>query len=92
MIYLKLFTFCAYQTDSSLNILQGEMHEGSDGIALVGHEPHMGSMLGLLLTGSENSPIPFKKGQLVVVDVPSSSSMIGQLRESLTQKAAANLA
>lgn len=62
---------------------------GIRSIALVGHEPHLGSLLGLLLTGSPRHPIPIKKGMIVAVEMPNSASAIGELRWSLTQRAAA---
>ncbi len=75
----------------TLQLLQGELQSGSEGVACVGHEPHMGALLGLLLTGNDHASIPFKKGQLVVVQLDSSASMLGRLCESLTQTAAAAL-
>jgi len=75
----------------ALQTLQAELQAGAEGVACVGHEPHMGCLLGLLLTGNQHAPIPFKKGQLVVVKVDSGASLAGRLCESLTQKAAAAL-
>ena len=75
----------------ALELLQQAMQEGKDGVACVGHEPHMGSLLALLLTGSERSAIPFKKGMLCTIDVDSTASMIGRLVCTLTQSAAGNL-
>jgi phosphohistidine phosphatase SixA len=59
---------------------------------VVGHEPNLGYLLGLLLTGHPRQPIPLKKGMLVGVETESGASLIAALRFSLTQKAAAQLA
>ena len=40
---------------------------------------------------NQHAPIPFKKGQLVVVTVDGGASLAGRLCESLTQKASAAL-
>ena len=71
-----------------LAVLQAELLENPDAgpVLLVGHEPHMGSLLGLLLTGSERMPIPFKKGMLACVAITEPESMIGQLVLTLTQR------
>lgn len=74
-----------------LELLLAAMHEGKRGVACIGHEPHMGSLLGLLLTGSERAAIPFKKGMLAVVDVESSASMTGKLIGAMSQRVAAGL-
>jgi phosphohistidine phosphatase len=49
--------------------LQHELQKGRAAVACVGHEPHLGSLLGLLLTGSKSTPLPLKKGMLVGVEV-----------------------
>ncbi|MGE3173394.1 MAG: phosphohistidine phosphatase SixA [Planctomycetota bacterium] len=72
-----------------LERLQACAVQGLTGVACVGHEPHMGNLLGLLLTGHERSPIPFKKGMLAVVEVEGSSHMIGRLVAAISQKTAA---
>ena len=75
----------------ALELLLAAMHEGKRGVVCVGHEPHIGSLLGLLLTGSERAAIPFKKGMLAVVDLESSASMTGRLVAALSQRMAAGL-
>jgi phosphohistidine phosphatase len=74
-----------------LTRLQRELQKGRAAVACVGHEPHLGSLLGLLLTGSKNTPLPLKKGMLVGVEVESGASMLGRLVVALTQKYAAQL-
>ncbi len=73
----------------ALELLHAAMHEGKRGVACVGHEPNLGALLGLLLTGSERAAIPFKKGMLAVADVESSSAMTGRLVAALSQRLAA---
>jgi len=75
----------------ALDVLQAGCREGLRGIACVGHEPNLGALLGLLLTGSDRTPIPFKKGMLAVVEVDSSAHMIGRLLAAMSQKIAAGL-
>ena len=64
---------------------------GCRSIALVGHEPHMGCLLGLLLTGSPRVALPFKKGMVAAVELPHAASLVGQLRWCLSTRAAADL-
>jgi phosphohistidine phosphatase len=65
---------------------------GASAVALVGHEPHLGALLGLLLTGSERHAVPLKKGMLVGIELPSVASLIGQLLFALSQRLAADAA
>ena len=76
---------------AALEMIHCAQLEGRRGIACVGHEPNLGGLLGLLLTGSERSAIPFKKGMLAVVDLESSASMTGRLVAALSQRMAAGL-
>jgi phosphohistidine phosphatase len=75
----------------ALELLQAEMRSGRDAVALVGHEPHLGSLLGLLLTGSERSAVPLKKGMLVGVELDSSANMLGRMLFALSQRVAGEL-
>jgi len=74
-----------------MSLLEGESFSGTKSVAVVGHEPNLGFLLGLLLTGHPRQPIPLKKGMLVGVETESSASLLAALRVSLTQKAAAQL-
>jgi phosphohistidine phosphatase len=76
---------------AALEMIHCAQLEGRRGIACVGHEPNLGGLLGLLLTGSERVAIPFKKGMLAVVDLESSASMTGRLVAALSQRMAAGL-
>jgi len=73
------------------SLLEAEALSGTASVALVGHQPHLGYLLGLLLTGHPRQPIPLKKGMLVAVETASSASLIASLRLALTQRAAARL-
>jgi phosphohistidine phosphatase len=75
----------------AFEMIQTAMHEDASGIALVGHEPHLGYLLGMLLTGSERGCVPFKKGMLVGVEMESKTSMVGQMVFALSQRVAGDL-
>lgn len=70
---------------AALELLRMESAAGSQAIALVGHEPHMGSLLGLLLTGNERVAIPLRKGMLVGVELESAHTMLCTLRFAIPQ-------
>lgn len=76
---------------TALKLLEAEHLSGTKCVALVGHEPHLGYLLGLLLTGHPRLAIPLKKGMLVAVETESTASMVAGLRWALTQRAAAAL-
>lgn len=75
----------------ALALLLGERKQDTPSIALVGHEPHLGTLLGLLLTGSKHAAVPLKKGMLVALELRSSASAIAELRFALSQRAAGEL-
>ncbi|GDY01394.1 phosphohistidine phosphatase SixA [Planctomycetota bacterium] len=67
-----------------------ELKAGRQAIACIGHEPHLGCLLGLLLTGSERASLPFKKGLLVGVDFDSQNRPIGRLVFAMSTHLAAS--
>lgn len=75
----------------AMSLLEAEQHSGTRSVAVVGHEPHLGYLLGLLLTGHPRLPVPLKKGMLVAVETASPASLIAGLRFALTQRAAGDL-
>jgi phosphohistidine phosphatase len=77
---------------AALERIRERQLSGDRAVALVGHEPHLGALLGLLLTGSERQPIPLKKGMLVGVELPSVASLVGQLLFALSQRLAGDVA
>ena len=42
----------------------------ADSIALVGHEPHLGRLVGWLLAAKDRSPLALKKGGALLLEVP----------------------
>ncbi|MCA8943922.1 MAG: histidine phosphatase family protein [Planctomycetes bacterium] len=75
----------------AVTLLQAELLAHSDSIVLVGHEPHLGCLLGLLLSGSDRAPMPLSKGMCAAVEIREPQSMIGKLRFALSQKIARKL-
>lgn len=72
--------------------LEGELFSKTSSVALVGHEPHLGYLLGSLLTGHTRLSVPLKKGMLVGVRAEGTTSLFASLRFALSQKVAAQLA
>lgn len=70
-------------------MLESLLLEGPGSVSLIGHEPHLGCLLGVLLTGQERLSIPLKKGMLVGLRTSGSTSLVASLRFCLSQKAAA---
>lgn len=61
-----------------LKVLREANSQGS--LALVGHEPDIGELCGLLLTGVIESPVVFRKGAVACLEmVPADSSSRGRL-------------
>lgn len=78
-------------TMQAVTLLEGEMLAQTDSVVVIGHEPHLGYLLGTLLTGNPRLSIPLKKGMLVALQTESTTSLVTGLRFALTQKAAARL-
>jgi len=76
---------------ASIDLLQADLFRGAQAVALVGHEPHLGSLLGLLLGGSERFAVPLKKGMLVAVEIDTAATMLGRLQFALGQRLAGAL-
>lgn len=76
----------------ALSMLEAEALSQRAACAVIGHEPHLGYLLGCLLTGHPRLAVPLKKGMLVAVETESSASMVGSLRFALSQKVAGELA
>ncbi len=75
----------------ALSLLEAEVLSATNAVALVGHEPHLGYVLGTLLTGHPRQPIPLKKGMLVGVETSTADGTSSELRFALATKAAAEL-
>jgi len=74
-----------------LSMLEAEALSQTGSVAVIGHEPHLGYLLGCLLTGHPRQSVPLKRGMLIGVETESSASMIGALRFALSQKVAGEL-
>ena len=72
-------------------LLEAELLQGTGRVAVVGHEPHLGYLLGALLTGHPRLSVPLKKGMMVALQCESTTNLLCGLRWSLTHKAAAQL-
>ena len=75
----------------ALVLLQHWHGKGCRGVACVGHEPHLGHLLALLLMGSERNAIPFKKGMLVAVEIEHRAAMLGRLLVAVSQRIAGRI-
>lgn len=76
---------------ATLALVEAENRAGTASLALVGHEPHLGYLFGLLATGHPRLSIPLKKGMLVGLEMASRASSLAQLRFVLTQRCAGEL-
>ena len=75
-----------------LDLLQTEFLDGCESLVLVGHEPLLGDLLGLLATGNERMSLPLGKGMLATVQLNEPQVMIGRLTAILSQATAIRLA
>ncbi len=75
----------------ALSMLEAESFSQTKAVAVIGHEPHLGYLLGALLTGHPRQTVPLRKGMLVAVETESAASMIGSLRFAFSQKIAGEL-
>jgi len=69
-----------------LEQLQGDLLENVGAIALVGHEPHLGNLLGLLLSSSPRLSMPLTTGMMAAVEILGSHAMVGRLLFCLSQR------
>lgn len=77
---------------TAVDVLQGELLDGREATALVGHQPHLGDLLGLLLFGNQRVSLPLSKGMLAAVDLSDPKVMLGRLLWILPQRAGKQLA
>lgn len=75
----------------ALTLLEGEMLAKTHSVAVIGHEPHLGYLLGALVTGQQRLSMPLKKGMLVGLQAEGATTILAGLRFALTTKAAAQL-
>jgi phosphohistidine phosphatase len=74
----------------AVDVLQGELLDGREAVALVGHQPHLGDLLGLLLFGNQQS-LPLSKGMVAAVELNDPKVMLGRLLWILPQRAGKRL-
>ena len=63
----------------------------ADGELVTGAQPHLGYLLGALVTGQQRFSMPLKKGMLVGLQAEGATTILAGLRFALTTKAAAQL-
>ena len=71
--------------------LEEEMLSQTEGVAVIGHEPHLGYLLGSLLSAQPRQSVPLNTGMLVGVQTEGATSLVAGLRFALSQEAAASL-
>ena len=78
----------------ALALLQGELLDKAKAspVLVVGHEPNLGQLLGMLVTQREGTAIPLKKGMLIGIEIDDPRHMRGQLVVALTQRHGRDLA
>ncbi len=79
------------QVAAMVDVLQGELLAGLESTLLVGHEPNLGNLLGLLVSGTERLSIPLGKGMLAGVKLETPQVMTGRLQVLLNQGSGAHL-
>lgn len=74
-----------------VDLLQADFLQHSQDVVLVGHEPLLGDLLGLLSTGNDRLGIPMGKGMLAGIRFSDPRVMIGRLITLLNQETASQL-
>ena len=75
-----------------VDLLQADFLQHSQDVVLVGHEPLLGDLLGLLSAGNDRLGIPMGKGMLAATRFSDPRVMIGRLITLLNQDMATQLA
>lgn len=88
-------TVAALRPEADLQVIVQQLEAAQLGglasVVLVGHEPHLGSLLGLLLHGRQGLSIPMRKGMLATVVTHASTSLHSRLRCCIGQRIAGRL-
>ena len=74
-----------------VTLLESEMLSRTRSVAVVGHEPNIGYLLGALLTGQLRVPVSMERGMLVGLQSEGTTSLITGLRFVLSQQDAARI-
>ena len=91
---LRVITTSSLEPDSELEEFAAWLRtRRGDTVAVVGHEPHLGTLVTWLMTGVEESRVPLKKGAAVQLEFPAvPSSGTGRLQWALTASQLGRLA
>jgi phosphohistidine phosphatase len=71
-----------------VDMLQSEFIGGCESVVLVGHEPLLGDLLGVLTSGNDRFSLPMGKGMLAAVRMTEPQVMIGRLMTMMSQASA----
>ncbi len=74
-----------------VDMLQTEFLNGCESLVLVGHEPLLGDLLGVLTSGNDRFSLQMGKGMLAAVRITEPQVMIGRLMTMVSQSAALRL-
>ena len=74
-----------------IDMLQTEFLNGCESIVLVGHEPLLGDLLGMLTSGNDHFSLPMGKGMLASIRMTEPQVMIGRMMAMISQSAALRL-
>ena len=74
-----------------VDLLQGEFLTAPGDVVLVGHEPLLGDLLGLLSTGNDRVGMPMGRGMLAAITFTDPTVLIGRLTTLLNQDTATQL-
>jgi phosphohistidine phosphatase len=74
-----------------VRLLEAELFAKTPSVALVGHEPHLGCVLGALLASQPRLAVPLQRGMLVGLQAEGATCLVAGLRFALSQEAAASL-
>jgi len=75
-----------------VDTLQAEFLNGCKTLVLVGHEPLLGDLLGMLTSGNDRFSLPMGKGMLAAIRMMEPQVMIGRMMAMVSQSAASRLA
>ena len=91
---LRVATTSSLEPESALEDFVAWLRtQRGETVAVVGHEPHLGTLVTWLMTGIEESRVPLKKGAAVLLKFPAApSSGTGQLQWALTASQLGRLA
>lgn len=74
-----------------VDMLQTEFLNGCESMVLVGHEPLLGDLLGVLISGNDRFSLPMGKGMLASIRMTEPQVMIGRMMAMVSQSAAVRL-